>query len=500
MRITHITSELAPIAKVGGLADVIHGLSKELMRMGHDIEVILPKYDSIDEKELSQLRIVSELGYDTAQGRCKSTVFSAYVDDIPLYLIAMEHPGNLFNRSEIYGYEDDVFRFIVFSTVALQFLGQQEPGPDLIHLHDWPTSMVAGLCKEGWLPKNTKGVALTLHNMQHQGKGALTELARCHLSLSAATLSQFQDPPGINLLKGGIECADGITTVSPRYEQEIQSEPGAFGLHKTVIKNASKIRGILNGIDTTFWDPAQDPYLNYLCNARPLDLLHMDAVLLWKRANRHQLTQLIGLRYEKSPLVIAVTRLVSQKSPHLLIHALHKTLELGGQFVLLGSAPDPEMHAAYEALQKECLHSDQARILMYRDEELAHKLFAAADMFLMPSLFEPCGLTQLIALRYGTVPVVRATGGLADTVFDWETASVPLEKRNGFTFDFPDAAGLDWALLRGIQYYQTEKKQWKQLMFQGMRYDLSWHTQAPLYVTFYEELLKQTSSSNLSIP
>jgi starch synthase len=495
MRITHIASEMTPIAKVGGLADVIHGLSKELIRLGHEIEVILPKYDCIDSKGLSQLRIeVPELWHDARDCRFKSTVFSAYVDGIKVYLIDMHHPEQLFNRGVIYGCHDDLARFVLFSEVALHFLAQKESGPDLIHLHDWPTAIIAGLCKEGMRPEDTKGVVLTLHNMQHQGKCALEELLYCNLKLSTSTLCQFQDNDGMNLLKGGIECADHVTTVSPHYEKEIQSEPGAFGLHETVMKNASKIRGILNGIDTTFWDPAHDTYLNCRYDARQVDLSRMDSVVKWKRANRQQLSKQLGLCYEETPLVAAVARLVPQKSPQLLIHALRRTLEKGGQFVLLGSSPIPEIREEFEALQKECRAGDRARILMQKDEGLAHKIFAAADIFLIPSLFEPCGLTQLIALRYGTVPVARLTGGLVDTVFDVETASVPPEARNGFTFDFPDAAGLDWALLRALECCQNQREKWKQLMLQGMRCDFSWQKTAPLYVELYGELLQKPSA------
>ncbi len=485
MHIVHITSELTPIAKVGGLADVVHGLSKELIRLGHRVEVVLPKYDCLYFQGLSHLHIeVPELWIDTGSCRFKNTIFSAIVEGIKVFLVEPHHPKQFFNRQTIYGCSDDIARFICFSQVALHFLSHSKIEPDLLHVHDWPTAVIPALCKEGYGPSRTKGTALTLHNMQHQGQCPLEDPQLEELTLLPKTLSLFQEEAGINLLKGGIEYADQLTTVSPQYEKEIQTTLGSCGLQTSVLKRASHLRGILNGIDAQFWDPEKDPHLFKRYNTKTLETL-----LQGKKTNKRQLFKQLELSDPTQPLVAVIARLVPQKSPHLIKHALHRTLEKGGRFLLLGTSPIPALQEEFETLQKECLKGAEARILMERDEKLAHQIFAAADLFLIPSLFEPCGLTQLIALRYGTVPLARLTGGLVNTVFDIDTSPLPLEKRNGFTFDFPDTEGVDWALLRALDCFRQDRAKWNALMLQGLAYDFSWAHSAPAYVDVYREML-----------
>ncbi len=319
--------------------------------------------------------------------------------------------------------------------------------------------------------------------MHHQGKGSLDLLSHAGITFRGKTEEALKQGNGINLLKAGIVCADQVNTVSPEYRKEIETPEGSCGLLEIILKNRGKIQGILNGIDADFWNPANDRYLDF--HYLPGKMLTQ--VVEGKEKNKAKLYKTLGLAISpKKPLVATIARLVPQKSPELIKHALYRTLERGGQFILLGSSPIPAVQAEFEELQTECLQGDRARILMENDEGLAHRIYAASDLFLIPSLFEPCGLTQIIAMRYGSIPVARITGGLADTVFDIDTASIPLEERNGFTFEHPDTQGVDWALLRALNCYQNEPKKWKTLMLQAMEKDFSWRHATGNYLRLYE--------------
>ncbi len=509
MYIVQVTSELTPLVKVGGLADVVQGLSKELMRSGHQVEIFLPKYDCIDQTALENLQNeASQFEVMRKEGAISNTLYSATVDQLKVFLIEPHDNTHFFKRGSVYGSSDETERFIYFCQATREALRHLKKKPDILHLHDWPTALLAALYQQNPSPFNPKGIILTIHNMHHQGKGSLALLSQAGIKLENKIEETFITGNEINLLKAGIALSDQITTVSPQYRKEIETQEGSCGLVETVMKNKAKIQGILNGIDSNFWDPSTDRYLdfhylgrklspsNHLKNQK-LAALDLSQVIEGKEKNKLKLCKTLGLSFSpKKPLVAAIARLVPQKSPELIKHALYRTLEKGGQFILLGSSPIPSVEAEFEALQAECLQSDQARILMETDEGLAHRIYAASDVFLIPSLFEPCGLTQIIAMRYGSIPVARITGGLADTVFDIDTASIPLEKRNGFTFDYPDTQGVDWALIRALDCYQNEPEKWKTLMRQAMNYDFSWSLATLEYLRVYEKAL--TASPKLS--
>ncbi|MBS0620104.1 MAG: glycogen synthase [Verrucomicrobia bacterium] len=474
MHIIQIASELAPIAKVGGLGDVIYGLSKELIRLGHTVEILLPKYDCIHYDALKNLQIeCKEFLCNEGSTSYKNSVWSAEVNDLKVLFIEPHHPKFYFSRGAIYGSPDDIDRFTYFSKAAMEYLHQSKIRPDVLHLHDWPAALAAILHKEVY-PELCKGTVFTIHNMEHQG--------RCdpsHLVRMGVRTEQIQDPYSFqnsNLLKGGIVYSDQITTVSPTYEREIQTPSGGFGLQDTLVQHKKKLRGILNGIDTEFWNPQTDPHLAKTYSANSL---------IDKRENKRHLRTHLGLSQEDRPLVASVTRLVPQKGPELIKHALKRSVESGAQCILLGSTPIPSLHAEFSLLQEQLKASGHGAILIDKDEALAHLIFAAADLFLIPSLFEPCGLTQLIALRYGAVPIARLTGGLADTVADIDTSTLPPSQRNGFTFDYPDIAGVNWALDRALSCYKREPEKWKELVLRGMQMDFSWKHTAPEYVAVY---------------
>ena len=495
MEIVHIASELTPLAKVGGLADVIHGLGKELSKRGCQVTIVLPKYDCMQEEHLKDLRVEKEdlISFD-GPDKIRNTIWSARVDGLHVLLIEPHHPKKFFNRGTIYGCPDDADRFCYFARAAMETLFKMGKSPDVIHAHDWPTAIVPLLYKHMYraLGFHAGGCVLTLHNMQHQGKCSPETLSRIGLKGDAYLLpDHMQDPLiayDVNLLKGGIVYADKVTTVSPTYEKEILTIDGAFGLHETLNQHRHKLRGILNGIDEEFWNPEKDPYLTH---HYPAGKASKANVLSGKRENKWELQKKLGLQESDRPLVAAIARLVPQKSPDLIKHALFCTLELGGQFVLLGNTPIPSIHKEFEALQSDLKHHPDAVILMDKNEGIAHQIYAGSDLFLIPSRFEPCGLTQLIALRYGSIPIARLTGGLSDTIFDVDTSSHPLKQRNGFTFVHADFKEVGEALSRAITCYQTDRKKWESLMVSAMTSEHSWKKPAQQYLRIYQEIASE---------
>lgn len=492
MHIIHVTSELNPIAKVGGLADVVYGLSKQLIKNGHFVEIILPKYDTIDYSALKKLKVeFRELWSFEGPYQFSNTFWSAELENLKIILMEAHHPQNYFNRRTIYGCPDDNDRFIYFARTAMEYLYKSGKKPDILHLHDWPTALMAPLYKEMYVPLglHLSGIVLTIHNLEHQGKCAPFNLTKAGLQgedyLTESTMQDPHNEDNINLLKGGIVYADAVTTVSPTYEKEIKTEPSGCGLNKTLNKYASKITGILNGIDEDFWNPATDPHLKKNYETHTPD---MQTVLNAKEKNRNSIKMQHGLTLENVPLVISITRLVPQKGPELILQGLLHTLEVGGQFILLGSAPDPDTYLHFTSIKNSHPKGHNLILCFDKDEALAHHLFAAADMIIIPSLFEPCGLTQMIALRYGTVPIVRKTGGLADTIFDIDTSEHPVHERNGYTFDSPNTEGITKALDRALTCFNEDKKKWHTLMQQGMRYDFSWAHETQAYISIYEKI------------
>lgn len=502
MHIIQIASEIAPIAKVGGLGDVVYGLSQELCKQGHTVEIILPKYDCLLYDQLHYLQVEQrELWSFDGPYQFNNTIWSANYDGLKLLFVEPHHPHYFFSRGTIYGCHDDIDRFIYFSRVAIEYLYKSNKRVDAIHVHDWPTALIPVLYKEMYQPLGyeVKGTVLTIHNVEHQGRCSPFNLARAGLHaekyLSPETLGDPHLPNHVNLLKGGVVYADQVTAVSPNYGKEIQTAEGGFGLNEVLVKHQKKITGILNGIDENYWNPKKDPYLFSNYETHSVSKKNLPAVIESKEECKKQLWKRLGLKSSSAPLVATVARLVPQKSPSLIKHALLRTLEKGGQFALLGSSPIPEIQREFEELQNQLKESGNAAICMEKDEGLAHEIFAASDMFIIPSLFEPCGLTQLIALRYGSVPIARVTGGLADTVFDIDTAKIPLEERNGFTFDFPDESGVDWALDRALNCYMHERDKWDALMIQGMQIDFSWKQSAQQYIEIYAQLNSKGRSS-----
>lgn len=494
MHIIHIASELAPIAKVGGLADVLLGLPRELSWKKHEVDIVIPKYDCMDISQVRDLTIETPDFPSFYKGEWhQNTVWVGWVENLKVFFIDPHHPRHFFHRGCIYGCEDDIERFLYFSRAALEFVYKRVPKLDIIHLHDWQTSAIAPLYKDVYQPLGytLPKIVLTIHNLEYQGKCAEADLDAVGLKGSSyMTLDKLQDqqyPNSVNLLKGGIVYSDYVTTVSPSYAQEIITKQGGLGLDSTLLAHRDKFSGILNGLDYSYWNPEIDRHLpdHYSSRETPSnknDRNTLDKKAFLKKILREHLSLEEGYR----PIVGCVTRLVPQKGVHLIKHALYRTLEKGGQFVLLGSSPIPSINDEFHQLRHHFQDHPHVSLTLVHQEEIAHLIYAGSDMFIVPSIFEPCGLTQLIALKYGAVPIVRRTGGLADTVFDVDDTKISCEKTNGFVFDNPDEKGMDSALDRAIQIWFENPERWRKIMINGMNDDYSWNLPAAAYVEIYK--------------
>lgn len=497
MHIVHISTELAPLAKVGGLGDVVLGLSRELSWKGHDVDIVIPKYDCMDSEQIRDISIVQNDLMSYYQGEWfANTVWMGWVENLKVYFIEPHHPRFFFNRGCFYGCDDDLERFLYFSRAAMEFLYKAPIEPDIIHLHEWQTAVIAPLYKDMYkaLGYSRASVVLTLHNMEYQGKCSPKDLNFIGLDgayyLSPDKMQDNLYPNLINLLKGGIVYSDYVTTVSPNYAKEVLTPEGGRGLEATLLKYKDKFSGILNGIDYSYWNPEIDRFLPAHFSPRELPANKKDRSTLDKKAFiKKLLREKLLLVEEHRPIVGCIARLVPQKGIDLITHTMKHIVDKKGQFVLLGSSPIPSINIEFHRFKQQYADHPHIHLILHHQEELAHMIYAGCDMLIVPSIFEPCGLTQMIALKYGTVPIVRRTGGLADTIFDVDFSNKPFEERNGYTFDYPDTAGIDSALDRAIRCWFDEPEKWRHLMINGMNIDFSWNKSADLYLEVYNKLL-----------
>ncbi len=495
----HIASELAPLAKVGGLADVLLGLCRELSWKGHDVDIIIPKYDCLDSDEIRDLTIDYPDLMSFYQGEWHhNTVWMGWVENLKVYFIDPHHPRHFFNRGCFYGCDDDIERYLYFSRAAMEFIYKKQLRPDIIHLHDWQTACCAPLYYDVYKPLgyDYPKTVFTIHNIEYQGKCSPSDLDNIGLASALYMIPEkLQDnysPNLANLVKGAIVYSDFITTVSPNYANEVKSPTGGRGLDKTLLAYENKFKGILNGIDYSYWNPEIDRYLPSHFSPREMPANKKDKNTLDRKAYiKKILRERLLLAEAYRPIIGCIARLVPQKGIDLIIHTLKYSLEHNGQFVLLGSSPIPEINAAFHELKHFYADSPHVHLILHHQEELAHMIYAASDMFIVPSLFEPCGLTQMIALKYGTIPIVRKTGGLADTIFDVDYSEKPFEQRNGYTFDYPDAIGMESALQRAFECWFHDPEKWRKMMINGMCIDFSWNEPSNRYLEIYQQLIKK---------
>lgn len=499
LHVVHIAAEMAPVAKVGGLGDVVTGLGKALQKKGHLVEIILPKYDCMDYSRVKKLKVLDMQIDSFFDGQLfKSKVWLGTVEGLPVYFIEPHHPAKFFWRGQFYGEGDDFRRFTFFSRAALEFLLQSGKKPDIIHCHDWQTAFVAPMYWDIYAPQglNSARIAFTCHNFEYQGTESAAALASCGLDVQQLNRpDRMQDNfrhDRVNAVKGGIVFSNIVTTVSPTYAEEVRASEGGRGLHFTLASHSKKFIGILNGIDTEAWDPSTDPLLDFQYSANDLN---------GKAENKAALRKFLGLATSDAriPLVGCITRIVPQKGVHLIRHAIYRTLECGGQFVLLGFSPIPHIQREFEGIANQFCEHPSIRLILKYDEVLSHYIYGASDIFIIPSIFEPCGLTQMIAMRYGSIPVVRRTGGLNDSVFDVDDETIPAKIRNGFTFSAADEQGLNQALDRAITYYRKKANWWLELVKKVMMIDFSWDSSASQYEELYEKALARARSQQAHI-
>mgnify|MGYP000443726982 FL=1 len=478
MKILYVSSEITPFAKTGGLADVGQALPKAVKALGHDIRTVMPKYLSIAEQNLA-LERVTQFTVQMHKGLQGAVLWKTENDSVPTYFIENEA---YFNREEFYGlgdedYPDNLERFVFFCKAALECCKAIDFVPDVIHCNDWQTAALPAMLKATYaayhkdpffnpIPK----LVYAIHNISYQGRFPEDQWPILSLPRSYYTYD-FEFYGQINLTKSAIHLADAITTVSDTYAREIQTTDFGFGLQDTLQARKEDLYGILNGVDYQQWSPETDPY-TYGIHYSADDLSGKRRIKSKLRAE-YQLPDSDDL-----PLIGMTTRFVEQKGIDLITECAEKILQLDTQMIVLGSG-EPRYHDFFEWLR---------RSYPGFNNELAHRIEAGADIFLMPSLFEPCGLNQIYSLKYGTLPVVRLTGGLADTIED---------DVNGFTFfDFTARYFFD-AAQRAIEVYRKHPDRWKQMMITAMGQDFSWEKAAEKYLAVYNQVLgKKTYRSD----
>lgn len=490
VKICHVAAEIAPIAKIGGLGDVVYGLARDTARRGHELAVVLPKYDILLEEDIAGLeRLPGVFDVEFQSAVWSNTVWKGAVSGLQLFFIEPHHTSHYFNRGCIYGCDDDVERFLYFSKAASEFV-RKELQPDVLHIHDWQTAIMAILAREN---SNAK-ILLTLHNLDYQGRCSPYELEKIGLDVAAYyNAGSMQDPvypEALNLLLGGIRHADFVTTVSPTYAQEVQHSFLGNGLESIIKENAAKFRGILNGIDYEYWNPETDPLLPAHFGPRESsDAQKNQPTIASKGYVKRALRQHLLLEEAHRPIVGVICRLVPQKGVDLIRYAIEAVLEKGGQFVLLGSSPIPAINEEFYALKRRYGENPNVGIALQHKEVLAHLIYAGSDIFIVPSNFEPCGLTQMIALRYGTIPLVRQTGGLQDTIFDHDYGEPSPSKAQGYTFKDPTTEAFDAALTRAMSCWKHYHNVWRKIVLEGMEHDFSWKKPGEEYLKIYQGML-----------
>ena len=471
MKVLYATSEAYPFAMSGGLADVAGALPKTERRRFIGCRVVLPLYEAIPEELRREMKFITAITVPVAWRRQYCGIFEARQNGVVYYFIDNQY---YFKRSGLYGHYDDAERFTFFSRAVLEILPYIDFMPDIIHCNDWQTAMVPVFLELMYRLdekyKNIKTV-FTIHNIQYQGKYG-KELLQDVLGIPEAQAHYLEWDGCVNMMKGAIECSNCITTVSPTYAEELMDPWYAHGLDPILRERQWKLHGIVNGIDTEVYNPETDPLIYAHYSAGDLS---------GKAKNKAALQTELGLpQSPETPIIGIVSRLVAHKGFDLVQRVFESMLAGDVQFVILGSG-----ELAYESFfhQMQNHYPQKVALRLGFIPELAHKIYAGADIFLMPSKSEPCGLAQMVALRYGTIPIVRQTGGLKDTVTDSGAG-----EGNGFTFASYNAHDMDHAVWRALEGYR-DKAGWEMLVRRAMACDNSWNKSANEYIRLYKELL-----------
>lgn len=480
MRILIASPEVTPFVKTGGLADVAGALANEYKKMGIEALIILPLYRRIKKRadklriEPTEKEITVPLGNDIETGRLWIGKTS---EGAEAYFIENER---FYNREELYGtpkgdYPDNASRFIFYCRGILETIKTLELNVEVLHCNDWQTSLIPVYLKTLYR-ESLPDIAtlLTVHNLGYQGIFEHTEMPLTGLGWDMFHRDALEFHGKINFLKAGLLFADVITTVSNTYAKEIMTSEYGFGLDGVLRKRAQSLYGIINGVDYNEWDPRNDPFI-------PANYSRKD--VSGKALCKKSLQRLCGLHETTSPLIGMVTRLSSQKGLDLVTEALDSILSTGAQMVILGKGEE-RFQSFFSRLNQK--YKGQISVTIDFDNSLAHKIYAGADIFLMPSKYEPCGIGQLIALRYGAIPVVRATGGLADTIVEYNPAT---GKGTGFSFSTYSPTELINTIKGAIRLF-NDREEWQKILNNAMSQVFSWHQSAQQYLSLYKKISK----------
>ncbi len=481
LNILFTAAEVVPFAKTGGLADVAGALPKALAKLGHNIIVVMPRYYQIDKTKLEH--VDGSLGVTMGpMGTLWAGVYTTKLPDSDVSIYFIDHE-QMFGRRGLYddngkAYGDNDNRFIFFSKASLELCKMLHFTPDVIHANDWHTAILPLLSKTRYVHDfRNAATVLTIHNLQHQGhffKGAVDvmEIGWSHFNPHA-----LESLDGLNFLKGGIAYADAVTTVSKRYAQEIQTPEFGFGLERHIQAHASKLFGILNGVDYDEWNPSVDSYIQ-----ERFDIGNMDG----KRACKRAMQEYFKLEVRDDvPLIGFVGRFAEQKGIGLVAGVINGLLKQELQVVMLGAG---EKWAEHYFSTVSAHNSGKFGLHVGYSDKLAHQIEAGCDLFLMPSLFEPCGLNQIYSLRYGTLPIVRSTGGLDDTIENFNEAE---GTGNGFKFDFATQDGLYNTVMWAVNIYHNNKQAFEAMQERAMKMHFSWDDSAKEYNEVYQHIISK---------
>lgn len=484
MNILFVTSECYPLIKTGGLADVSGALPKalaNLKRLSGDVKLLLPGYPSVLEK--AELKPIAQLSVLNQSCQLLSGVLEDASNNQPVELLVIqsalyEREGGPYNDLNGQDWPDNPLRFALLSRVASLLCLDDSPypnwQPDLVHCNDWQTGL-APIYMKHVDQVNAKSV-FSIHNLAFQGCFDAGWMHELQLPVDHYQMEGFEYYGQLSFLKAGLYYADQLTTVSPTYAQEIQTDEFGFGMQGLLSSRQSDLVGILNGIDSLVWNPASDPFL----------FKHYEAArIAGKKTVKRLLKQSLGLHTDKhSPLLGIVSRFAHQKGLDLLPAIIPRLVEQGCQFVILGSG-DRTIESAFLSLAEK--YAGDVSVTVDYDEALSHNIMAGADIFVMPSRFEPCGLNQMYGMAYGTPPVVSARGGLADSVMDTNNVTLQEKTATGFVIDDVDAASLMDGVMRAIAFWKKPKI-WREIQRHGMQSDFTWQSRAEAYLLLYNNM------------
>ncbi len=471
MKILFAASEAVPFAASGGLADVVGSLPKAISAKGHECAVVIPLYKCISEEHRSDMEFITNITVDVSWRKQYCGVYKADYEGITYFFIDNEY---YFNRDGMYGFYDDCERFVFFDRAVLEMIRHIKFKPDIINCNDWQTALIPVYYQVYY--KYQQGydkikTSFTIHNIEYQGKYGKEVLGEV-MGIPSYNTGLLEYDGYINMLKGALETSDMLVTVSPSYAWEILDPWYAHGLDRILVTKQYKLKGILNGIDTKLYDPQNDPYIAWRFSSDDLS---------GKAKCKTELLSELGMSDNGEPLIGIVTRFVRHKGIDLIRCVFEEIVRSGVKFAVLGSGEKMYEDFFLEMARR---YPDRVAVNVGFIPELSHKIYAGSDMFLMPSQSEPCGLAQMISMRYGTIPIVRETGGLRDSVRDNGGVN-----GNGFTFKTYNAYDMLDAVWRAKADY-SDNKRWEELEKRAMDCDFSWSASAETYIEMFNDMIK----------